>query len=121
VRKGDEPIGFMVVLPDFNQVLRRMKGKILPFGWAKYLYFKRKITGARAIVQMVDRRYQNMGVNYAMYIEAYKDWTRTGHTFIEASCIDEENIQSRLGVERIGGKHYRTYRTYRYELKQEKI
>ncbi len=62
-RKGDVPIGFMVVLPDYNQVLKRMKGKILPLGWAKYLYYKRKITGARALIQMVDRRYQRMGVN----------------------------------------------------------
>ena len=117
-RKGDEPIGFMVVLPDYNQVLKRMKGKILPIGWAKYLYYKRKITGARALVQMVDRRYQHMGVNYAMYFEAYKDWQKTKIEFIEASCIDEENVSSRLSVERAGGKHYRTYRTYRFDIKK---
>lgn len=119
-RKGDEPIGFMVVLPDYNQVLKRMKGKILPIGWAKYLYYKRKITGARAIVQMVDRRYQHMGVNYVMYYEAYKDWLKTKHEYIEASCIDEENISSRLSVERAGGKHYRTYRTYQFDLKNKR-
>ena len=117
-RKGDEPIGFMVVLPDYNQVLKRMKGKILPIGWAKYLYYKRKITGARALVQMVDRRYQHMGVNYAMYFEAYKDWQKKKIEFIEASCIDEENVSSRLSVERAGGKHYRTYRTYRFDIKK---
>ncbi len=120
MRKGDEPIGFMVVLPDFNQVLRRMKGKILSFRLGKIFLFQAQ--NHRCARDRADAdSYQNMGVNYAMYIEAYKDWTRTDHTFIEASCIDEENIPSRLGVERIGGKHYRTYRTYRYELKQEKI
>lgn len=116
VRKGQEAIGFMVVLPDYNQVLKHMKGKILPLGWVKYLYFKSKITGARAIVQMVDRRYHNMGVNYAMYYQLYKDLTKTGLKYIEASCIDEENLSSRLSVERVGGKHYRTYRTYRLKL-----
>jgi hypothetical protein len=119
-RKGDIPIGFMVALPDYNQVLKRMKGKILPLGWAKYLIYKRRITGARAIIQMVDRNYHNMGVNYAMYFEAYKDWQATKLEFIEASCIDETNLQSRLGVERAGGKHYRTYRTYKLDLKKEK-
>ncbi len=116
-RKGDKPIGFMVALPDYNQVLKRMKGKILPIGWAKYLYYKRKITGARAIVQMVDRNYHNMGVNYAMYYEAYKDWQETRLRYIEASCIDESNLSSRLSVERVGGRHYRTYRTYKLDLK----
>ncbi|MFA5674927.1 MAG: hypothetical protein WDA65_00205 [Christensenellales bacterium] len=117
VRKGLEPIGFLVVLPDYNQVLKRMGGRILPFGWIKFLYYKRKITGARAIVQMVDRNYHNMGVNFAMYYELYKDLTQTKLKYVEASCIDESNIPSRLSVERAGGKHYRTYRTYRYALK----
>jgi len=118
-RKGDIPIGFMIALPDYNQVLKRMKGKILPIGWAKFLYYKRKITGARALVQMVDRNYHNMGVNYAMYFEAYKDWQETKLDFIEASCIDETNMQSRLSVERAGGKHYRTYRTYKLDLNEK--
>ena len=118
-RKGDIPIGFMVALPDYNQVLKHMKGKILPLGWAKFLIYKRRINGARAMVQMVDRNYHNMGVNNAMYFEAYKDWQATKLKFIEASCIDETNVQSRLSVEKAGGKHYRTYRTYKLDLKKE--
>ena len=115
-RKGDIPIGFMVALPDYNQVLMRMKGKILPIGWAKFLYYKRKINGARALVQMVDRNYHNLAVNYAMYFEAYKDWQETKLAFFEASCIDETNMPSRLSVEKAGGRHYRTYRTYKLDL-----
>ena len=118
-RKGDIPIGFMVALPDYNQVLKRMKGKILPIGWAKYLIYKRRINGARALIQMVDRNYHNMGVNNAMYFEAYKDWQATKLKFIEASCIDETNVQSRLSVEKAGGKHYRTYRTYKLDLNKK--
>jgi len=118
-RKGDDPIGFIVALPDYNQVLKRMNGKILPIGWAKFLLYKRKITGARAIVQMVDRRYHHLGVNYAMYFEMYRDWNETQLEFFEASCIDETNIPSRLSIERVGGKHYRTYRTYRYDLDRQ--
>ena len=118
-RKGDIPIGFMVALPDYNQVLKRMKGKILPLGWAKYLIYKRRINGARALIQMVDRNYHNMGVNNAMYFEAYKDWQATKLKFIEASCIDETNVQSRLSVEKAGGKHYRTYRTYKLDLNKK--
>lgn len=117
-RKGDIPIGFMVALPDYNQVLKRMKGKIFPIGWAKFLYFKGKITGVRAMVQMVDNDYHKIGVNHAMYYEAYKDWQKTGIDYVEASCVDEGNLSSRIGTENAGGKHYRTYRTYRYNLKK---
>jgi len=117
-RKGDIPIGFMVALPDYNQVLKRMKGKILPIGWLKFLYYKRKITGARAMIQMVDRAYHNLGVNHAMFFAAFQDWQRTGIDFFEASCIDEDNKASRIGVEKVGGRHYRTYRTYKFDMKK---
>ncbi len=115
-RKGDIPIGFMVALPDYNQVLKRMKGRIFPIGWAKFLYYKHKITGVRAMVQMVDNKYHKIGVNHAMYYEAYKDWQKTHIKYVEASCVDEGNLSSRIGTENAGGKHYRTYRTYRYSL-----
>ncbi len=53
-----------------------------------------------------------------MYYEAYKDWQATQLKYIEASCIDEDNRASRLSVENAGGRHYRTYRAYRYDLKK---
>lgn len=117
-RKGDKPIGFIVALPDYNQVLKRMKGKILPIGWAKYLYYKRKITGVRAMVQMVDNEYHKMGVNHAMFLEGYKDVIKKGIKHIELSCVDENNFASRIGAEKAGGTHYRTYRTYKFDLKK---
>ena len=115
-RSGDRPVGFMLALPDFNQVLKKMKGKILPMGWLKYLYYKRKITGARGLVQCVVKEYQNRGVPHAMYFETYKDCLELGVDFIEASCIDESNYASRNCIERVGGERYRTYRTYRYNF-----
>ena len=119
-RKGDKPIGFMIGLPDYNQVLKRMKGKLLPIGWAKFLIFKRKINGIRALIQMVHRDYHKLGVNHAMFLESYKDAIKQGIDFVEISCVDEENLDSRNGVENFGAVHYRTYRTYKYELDDEK-
>ena len=83
--KDGKPIGFMVALPDYNQVLKRMNGRILPIGWLKYLYYKRRITGARALVQMVDNKYHNLGVNHAMFTEFYRDWIEMGLDYVEAS------------------------------------
>ena len=115
-RAGDRPVGFMIILPDFNQVLKKMKGKVMPTGWLKYLYYKRKINGTRALIQMVDREYHKKGVNHAMYFYAFQDFLKMGMKYCEASCVDENNIESRASVERAGGEHYRTYRTYRYNF-----
>src|SRR4030095_6365286 len=38
-----KPAGFSLSLPDFNQVLKKMNGRLLPFGFIKLLLNKRKI------------------------------------------------------------------------------
>ena len=37
-----EPVAFMMTLPDLNEVLRPMGGKLLPFNWVKLLWWLRK-------------------------------------------------------------------------------
>jgi len=37
-----EPVAFMMTLPDLNEALAPLKGRLLPFGWAKLLLWLRK-------------------------------------------------------------------------------
>jgi hypothetical protein len=115
-RAGKRPVGFLFALPDYFQVLRKMRGRILPFGWYFYLTGRKKINGVRAFTQMVVVDFQKKGVNHAMYLEMYKDVRKLGIITVEASCIDEKNLESRLSVEKSGGRLYRIYRTYRYNF-----
>jgi len=115
-RAGTRPIGFLTALPDYFQVLHRMNGKILPFGWYKFLRYRKKIDCVRAFTQMVVHDYQKKGVNHAMYLELYRDAVKMGIKSVEASCVDEKNYESRLSIEKSGGNQYRTYRTYRYNF-----
>jgi hypothetical protein len=115
-RVGSRPVGFLFALPDYFQVLKKMKGKILPFGWFYFLTGRKKIDRVRAFTQMVVNDYHKKGVNHAMYLEMYYDAMKTGIHALEASCVDETNYESRLSVEKSGGKLYRIYRTYRYNF-----
>src|SRR3546814_17689759 len=36
------PVAFMITLPDLNEAIRPLGGKLLPFGWAKLLWWLRK-------------------------------------------------------------------------------
>ena len=36
------PVAFMITLPDLNEVIAPLKGSLLPFGWAKLLWFLRR-------------------------------------------------------------------------------
>ncbi len=115
-RSGADPIGFVVALPDYNQVLKRLNGRLLPFGWAKYLWFKRRITGTRVFIQFVVPKFRNKAVNSAIYHRLMLASRKKGYTYGEGSAIAEMNKESIRSVEGAGGRLYRIYRIYRKEL-----
>ena len=60
--KDGEPVGAALTLPDYNQVLSHLNGRLLPFGWAKALWYKRKIDRVRVFALGVKPEYQHTGV-----------------------------------------------------------
>lgn len=113
---GNRPIGLVVAFPDYHQVLKKMKGRLFPFGWLKYLLWKGKINGARCNMQFVVPEYQNMGVNTAMFYAAYQGAKRIGIRWVEGSTVDETNAASINNTEKAGSHLYRIYRQYEKSL-----
>ncbi len=107
------PIGFNISLPDYNQVLRRLKGRILPFGIFKYLYYKNKIDRIRFFVLFVVPEYRKKGVASSIYLLSYKKAKEKGYIFGEGSTIWEYNKDMILDIEKYGGILYKTYRIYK--------
>ena len=54
------PVAFMMTLPDLNEVLRGLDGRLLPFGWAKLLWWLRRPRGRTIRVPLMGvlRKYQ---------------------------------------------------------------
>ena len=115
---GDErPIGYVVALPEYNQVFRKIRdGRLLPFGFIKYLYYRRKINAIRVFMQFVVPEWQRKAVNNAMFHRVYQTAVAKGYHAGDGSTIGETNRQSRLSVEKLGGEHYRTYRLYKKKI-----
>ncbi|EOD00734.1 GNAT family N-acetyltransferase [Caldisalinibacter kiritimatiensis] len=114
--KDNEPIGFVIALPDYNQVLKKLNGKLLPFGFLKYLWYKHRITGMRIFVQFVVPKFRNKAVNGAIFYKLMVESKRKGYTYGEGSTIGEMNIESRRSVEGAGGQLYRIYRLYKKDI-----
>ena len=110
------PVGVLVTLPDYNQLLKPNQGRLLPFGWATMLFKRRAVAVARASMLFVSPDYQNKAVSAAMALVAYENAKKLGIQEVEASTIDETNLQSILSTERLGAKKYRTYRQYSMPL-----
>jgi hypothetical protein len=115
-RSGSEPIGFVFALPDLNQVLKKLNGRLFPLGIFKYLWYKRRITGLRVFVQFVVPKFQNKAVNGAIFYKLMVEARKKGYTYGEGSTIGEMNIESRRSVEGAGGRIYRIYRLYKLGL-----
>jgi GNAT superfamily N-acetyltransferase len=113
---GDEPVGFSVSLPDYNEVLKHLNGKLGLFGVLKFLYYSRKIKTARIMLLGVKPAFQKRGIEGLLYIETFKRGTAKGYPRGECSWILENNLLMQHGIEAMGGKRYKTYRIYETTL-----
>ncbi len=112
----EEPIGFSVALPDYNQVLKHLNGRIGLFGGIKYLYYRRKIKTVRMMLLGIKHGFQKRGAEGLLYAETIKNGLQKGFEAAECSWILENNHLMKHGIESLGGKHYKTYRIYECPL-----
>ncbi len=51
-----EPVAFMITIPDLNEMIRDLDGRLFPFGWAKLLWRLHKVTTKRVRVPLMGVR-----------------------------------------------------------------
>jgi len=107
-----EAVGCLVGIPDYNQVAYRLNGRLFPIGWAKFLWYRGKITGIRVLIMGVLEEHRLKGVESLFYQEVCRAAIRKGYQWAEMSWILEDNYKVSRGIEMMGGKVYRTYRLY---------
>jgi GNAT superfamily N-acetyltransferase len=106
------PVGFGFGLPNFNEILIKLKGRLLPFGIVRLLAGKRKIRSLRAPVFGVLREYHHTGVAHLLAIECIRRARARGFDWCELSWQLEDNTAVNRFVEKLGGRRYKTYRIY---------
>lgn len=118
IARTDEgrPIGFVATCPDYNQVFRRMNGRLFPLGWLMFLLFRGRIDAGRALVLFVVPDYRSRGVPAAMFSKLFA-WGRAhGYRMAEGSLVGEENVRSWREIEGAGGVRYKTWYLYQMVL-----
>lgn len=112
------PAAMIVTLPNLNEAIRDLDGRLLPFGWLKLLW-RLKVRypkSARTALMGVRRCYQGslLGAALAfMVIEAVRGpGVRRGVQRGEMSWILDDNIGMRHIIESLGGVAYKRYRIY---------
>lgn len=113
---NEEPIAFILCLPDVNQILKHVNGKLDLWGKLKFLWYKQTTTieRLRIIVMGCKKKYQNHGVESALIrclqIEVLPRNTIKG---VELAWVGDFNDKMLALHEATGAKKDKVHRTYR--------
>ena len=117
-----EPAAFIVLLPNLNEAIADLNGRLLPLGWARLLW-RLKVrfpeTG-RVPLMGVRRAYHNTrygpGLAFSVIDAVRHPAMREGMREVELSWILEDNMGMRNIIESIGGHVSKRYRMYQKAL-----
>jgi GNAT superfamily N-acetyltransferase len=111
-----ETVGVALTLPDYNQVLKQLGGRLLPFGWVKALREKGKVDSVRVFALGVKPEYQHTGVAAALYKRHFDMAEATPQKGGEMGWILEVNKPMNKAMEGMGGEIVKVYRIYEQDL-----
>jgi GNAT superfamily N-acetyltransferase len=112
-------IAMAITIPDVNQVLKKMGGRLLPLGWLYYLLRGRIIDRLRVGFLGVLPEYQHTGVAAALYMEHFAAAQRGRQKYGEAGFILETNSSMNRGLEAMGGQIVKRWRVYERMLEPD--
>jgi len=117
-----KPAAFIVMLPNINEAIRDLDGRLLPFGWLKLLWRLkvRSPKSARVVLMGVRQEYQNTRLGPALAFLTIAGLEIPGKSRgieqVELSWVLESNRGMRNIAERIGGRITKRYRMYAKDL-----
>ena len=120
---NDEPIAFLVMLPDVNQILKHLNGKLHIWNKLRFLYLKRNktMTRTRITVMGVVPQYQRHGIESAIFKNMDNVMKTKPHIdTIEMSGVGDFNTKMRALHEAVGGKFAMRHWTMRKLFDQNK-
>lgn len=109
-------VGFALVMLDYNQVFKKMNGRLLPFNFIKLFTKKKNITWARIITLGIIPEHQKKGLDSVLYWEIVNRAHNVGIDLGEASWILEDNDMMNRGAFVMGGDRYKTYRVWGIDI-----
>ncbi len=117
-----EPAGVIVYLPNVNEAIRDLGGRLLPFGWVKLLWRLKvaRVKSVRVPLMGVSRKFhrdrRGQLLPFLLIDAGAKRAYALGYERFELSWVLEDNLPMRRISESIGAEVYKTYRIYEKTL-----
>ena len=116
----DEPIGFILTVPDWNPVLKDIGGSLWrhPIKLLRHLLFTKpaSLAGIRVILLGIKEGYRNRGIEAVFFANGIEVALKAGYEWCEYSWILEDNERTKGAVRLMGGELDKIYRMYEKAL-----
>jgi GNAT superfamily N-acetyltransferase len=113
-----KPIAFALCIYDANQAVKKVNGRLFPFGFLRLLATMKRTRRFRLILMGVLEEHRNAGIEVALYAHVVSEGLKRGFKESEASMIVETNGPMISSIERLPVERYRTWRIYRKDLSE---
>ena len=110
-----EPVAFIITLPDHNEALGRLRGRLLSprlLLALPYLAGIRRPRMVRVIAMGIKPAYRRRGLDAALFARCLREAMRAGFDAAELSWVLDDNILMLRVGEMFGGTRYKTYRLF---------
>lgn len=114
----NEPAAVALAMPNINELITDLGGKLFPLGLPKLLY-RLKVEGAksgRLIILGIKKKYRVQrkyaALSLFLYAEMNEGGRRAGMTWGELGWTLEDNAAVNAGIRMMGAKKYKVYRLY---------
>ena len=115
-----DPAAFSVSLPNINEAIHDLNGRLFPLGLPKLLWrLKKGLKSIRKCLMGIRKPYRGSALgalSVLMHVEAHRRGTLRGYKTAELSWTLEDNDRINRGIEFMGGRRYKTYRIYEKEI-----
>lgn len=111
-----KPVAIAFGLLDYNPIIKKIKGKLFPFGLLRLLFSRKNLKKIRIVGAFVVPEYQRWGLSLVLISRLLPDMQKWGIEEVEFSYVVESNRQSRKTLERAGAVLERTFRMFDKDL-----
>jgi len=110
-----EVVGFGIALPDINRIIKKSRGRLLPFGWLRLLVGLPRLSDYRMFALGVIPQYHGKGIDSLIYRALYESCFSPSMR-MEINYILEDNSPMNNAIIKLGAKPIRRYRIYQKDL-----
>ncbi len=121
----EKPIALFVMVPDINQILLKLNGKLNLWGILRFLYYKQTkvMNRTRILIMGIDPKYQRSGIESGIFWHAEQIMKKKSHRHykeLEFSWAGDFNPKVIAIYEATGAKRAKTHYTMRYMFDRSK-